>query len=693
MNTNNRILIVDDNPAIHADFKKILEAKESPESSLGDLFLAGEASSSTGCDYQLTSAHQGKEGVKIAADAFASDEPFALAFVDMRMPPGWDGLKTIKELWKTDNKLQIVICTAYSDHSWRDLQNELGKTDNLLILKKPFDSAEVSQMAVALTEKWRLQRELESALEQALVANEAKSRFVATMSHELRTPLNGMLGMAQLLATTELTDQQNSYLSACRTSGESLLNVIGDILDFSKIEAGHLELELVSTDLFDLLEGVTQSVGTGLIKTRPEVDLTCFVDPTIPANVIADVGKLRQVLFNFIGNAAKFTETGSIAVAAKANSVTESDVSITFTIRDTGIGISKTQLETIFEPFHQADNSLTRRHEGTGLGLSICRKFLKLMGADSIGVNSNVDEGSEFSFTLSFDRSDVHDNTQSIRAQREGTIVGTVGLSRAVESNINKLLRGCGWQVEPIFMQRSDDPIPDLSNNEFIFVDYGDDVGVLQSFLSRIEQCKTHPSLSIIPVATAGRELDEQKLQKLGLSTLLTKPISQSHVFRALQIENACSNLAGQPTTFQGTIPKPSQFGLDRPIRVLLVEDNEINQMFAESLFDAANFEFATSSNGKHAIDLLQHDDDFDIIFMDCQMPEMDGFEATSAITQMAIAGQIKTIPIVALTANAVSETKAKCFEVGMTEYLTKPFVIEDLFDVVKRCLDASYSI
>ena len=350
MNSNNRILVVDDNPAIHSDFKKILTPKKNLDSSAVDLFLGTETTSEVQCNYELTSAFQGLHGVEAAAQAIENGEPFAMAFVDMRMPPGLDGLETIKRLWQFDKSIQIVICTAFSDISWQDLQNELGKTDSLLILKKPFDSAEVNQLAVALTEKWRLQKDLKSALQRALIASEAKSRFVATMSHELRTPLNGVLGMTRLLEATDLTDQQRSYLNACRTSGESLQNVIGNILDFSKIEAGKSCLDPTPTNLLDLLEGVAQSVAVDLMKSRPDVDLTCSVDPEVPL-ISADEGKLQQLFFNLVGNAAKFTESGSIAISAHTKSATKDQTEIEFSIRDTGIGIAPNQLKTIFEPF------------------------------------------------------------------------------------------------------------------------------------------------------------------------------------------------------------------------------------------------------------------------------------------------------------------------------------------------------
>lgn len=691
MATNKRILIIDDNRNIHEDYRKILVDSPHLAQRLGD-FMDEVTLENSGTAYELTSAYQGQQGVDLAEQALTNGEPFAMAFVDMRMPPGLNGVETVKQLWKIDQQLQIVICTAYSDHTWQELQDELGRTDNLLILKKPFDNAEVRQIAVSLTEKRCLQLRLESALEQATIANTAKSHFVATMSHELRTPLNGLLGMTQLLAATDLTDQQKTYLNACRTSGESLLSVIGGILDFSKIEAGHLDLSLSTANLFDLLEGVTQSAGMDLLKTQRPVDLTCFVDPSIPSEVIADQGKLRQLMFNIVGNAVKFTEEGSIAVSAIANSVTESEVSITFNVCDTGIGIPDSRLANIFEPFKQADNSATRKYEGAGLGLSICSQFVKMMGGDTIEVETELGEGSQFSFTLTFDIPEHSDSLLPLHIQND-LVVGTVGLTRAVQQNIQAMLANSGATTAPIYIRRSSDPLPDLSNHDFLIVDYNDDPNLLRSTLARIAQCQVKSTLTIVPIATAGRELPKSELDCLELETVLVKPISQTQFLQTLKIANRKSatqqNGAGQQHQANlASEPKARESKLDRQIRVLLVEDNEINQIFAENLFQAADFQFATCSDGKEAVDLLQQDDNFDIILMDCHMPVMDGLEATSIITRMADEGQIKQIPIVALTANAVSTIKEDCLKAGMKDYLTKPFVIEDLHKVIDQCLE-----
>ncbi|MEM7457792.1 MAG: response regulator, partial [Planctomycetota bacterium] len=684
MEFNNRILFIDDTPAIHSDYRKILEAPEKQDSDPADLFLGIQAQTAVeSITYDLVSAYQGREGVELARQACEEGRPMAVAFVDMRMPPGWDGLKTIQELWKVDPQLQIVICTAYSDHSWQDLQLELGRTDNLLILKKPFDSAEVNQLVVALTEKWRLQRELETALDGALAANEAKTRFVATMSHELRTPLNGILGMTRLLEATELTSRQRSYLSACRTSGESLLNVIGDILDFSKIEAGQSGLSVEETNLFDLVEGVIQSVGSSLAKNKPEVDLTGFVDPRIPVQMIADAGKLQQLMFNLVGNSVKFTEEGSISVSAHAKSVTGKSATVEFFVRDTGIGISAEEREAIFQPFSQADSSNTRKYEGTGLGLNICLEFVKLMGGERIDVDSTVGAGTEFSFVLDFELPEGAETREPPQDLETPLIVGALGLSSALAGNFGELLRAVGGDLRVLDV----DSTCDLTNFSAVVIDFHDNADHLRLFHDKIRNCRGGSDIRIVPVVTAGSELNDEQTDGLKLENALSKPVCQSRFFHALRLKSLASGHAEKRYSYTDSIPLAREYGLDRPIRLLVVEDNAINRMFAEDLFETANFYFKSCVNGREAIDAIAENDDYDLILMDCQMPVMDGFEASTTIKKWSADGRIKDIPIVAWTANAISTTREKCMNSGMVDYLSKPFEIEDLFGVIDRCL------
>ena len=672
---NNRILIIDDNPAIHKDFQKILGVESSSVESSAELFLGTSASTNSLPRYRLTSAFQGQEGAELLREAIENDDPFAMVFVDMRMPPGWDGLRTIKELWRIDDQVQIVICTAFCDHSWRDLQNELGKTDKLLILKKPFDSSEVSQLAVALTEKWRLQKELQMALQQAVIANEAKSDFVATMSHELRTPLNGILGMTQLLAGTELDARQRSFLEACQSSGESLLSVIGSILDFSKIEAGHLELDVAPTNLLNLIEGVIQSVGSCGANSKPHVDLICYVDPDIPESVIADAGKLRQLIFNLVGNSLKFTEHGNVSASARCKRVDDQKVLVEIKVEDSGIGISEDRLSQLFDAFSQVDTSAKRKYGGTGLGLYISQQLAKLMGGEIL-VESQLEVGSKFYFEIELDICNQQGVAQKFNIPPD-IKVATAGLSSKAHSGILEMLNQIQIDCEPVYLMRTDDPVRDLSEFDFLIFDCSNDPAKIKSALAKIKLCPKKSDLKIIPLCNADQELTEEQRIGLGFEQPLLKPICQSRVYRAFSINRENEESCKDDSTSSNTLQ------LDE--RILLVEDNEINQLYAENLFDALGIEYETCCNGLEAVKHLKIDDNFDLIFMDCQMPVMDGFEAATKITQMSAQGEIRNIPIVALTANAVAGTRERCIESGMLNHVTKPFTIDHITSNIER--------
>jgi signal transduction histidine kinase len=452
--SNRRILIVDDNPAIHEDFRKIL-CPSSPSQTLDEdeaVIFGRPAEDTPFIGFEVDSAFQGQEGLEKVNTAKSEGKPYALAFVDGRMPPGWDGVETIVNLWQSYPELQIVICTAYSDYSWEQIVKRVGQSDSLVILKKPFDNVEVLQLAHAMTRKWslnhqaraqlgqlgrlveertlelreanerlvRANQQLESAAEKAHrharaaeAASRSKSEFLANMSHEIRTPMNGVLGMTELLLETRLDAEQREYAETIRFSGQALVAILNDILDLSKIEAGKLTLESID---FDFRESVERSVKLHSQSARTKhLSLSVSVDPRIPISLKGDPVRLRQVLLNLIGNAIKFTEQGSVCVGVTLEDDCPDGSLVRVSVVDTGIGLTREQQAKLFRPFTQADGSVTRKFGGTGLGLAIARRLVEMMGGQ-LGVESTPGSGSTFWFTARFPKAVGSESQSNQRA-------------------------------------------------------------------------------------------------------------------------------------------------------------------------------------------------------------------------------------------------------------------------------------
>ena len=693
---NHRILIIDDNRAIHDDFRKILGGESEAGLDLqGDEAVLFDAAPVPFTRFEIDSAYQGEHGVEKASLAMAQGRPYALAFVDLRMPPGWDGVETISRLRTVDPNLQTVICTAHSDYSWSDIYQRLGHSDNLLILKKPFDNIEVVQLAHALGRKWlltrqaeakmadldlmvaertaalqaahrRIEREfnersraqeafrtifeagaigtalmdmggrfvavnrafeeqvglderriigknalevgalspetfetlrrelavrgffdasevvyqrpangvrtallwarvvriqgskrllgfsldisdrkrMEEDLQRTRVAAEsaakAKSEFLANMSHEIRTPLNGIIGFTQLALSTDLNADQRDYLETAESSANALLRIINDILDFSKIEAGRLDLERVAFSLRECVESAVRIVLPAAAEKR--LEFFSSVSPDVPDALLGDSMRLRQVLLNLLGNAVKFTAAGSISVGVSAVSLRERAAEMHFTVRDTGIGIPLEKRESIFLPFHQADGSMTRRYGGTGLGLAIATRLVEMAGG-RIWVESQEGAGSAFHFTVPFPL------------------------------------------AEP----------PQPRNS-----DYRESHGVASA-----------------------------------------------------------------------------------PLSILLVEDDEVSQAFVSALLAQHGHSVTLASSGPEALSLVERGS-FDLALMDVQMPGMDGLQTTAEIRKIesVMGGHIR---IVAVTAYAMKGDRERCLEAGMDAYLSKPFQACDLIACIDR--------
>lgn len=680
---NRRILIVDDNRTIHEDFRKVLVPPETSADALAEAeaFLFGQSATPVERHaFSVTSAYQGAEAVQKVEDAVREGVPYAMAFVDVRMPPGMDGVETTRRLWEIYPDMQIVICTAYSDYSWEKMIEALGHSDRLLILKKPFDPVEVLQLAHALTEKWRLTqlarkriedleslvgertRELVEARECALNASRHKSEFVAQMSHEIRTPMNGILGVAALLAGTTLTEEQSEYTSIIQNSAESLLTVINDILDLSKVEAGKLTLESVAFDLHNAIEECME-----MLTHRAEakgIDFGSLIHANVPVTVCGDPVRLRQVLTNFLGNAIKFTDRGHVFVEVD---VAGAGDSVRFDVVDTGIGIPADVQEQLFRNFVQADLATTRRYGGTGLGLAISRRLVEMMGG-TITVTSEPGKGSRFSFIIPFapDPHEEPDVPRRAGGQRILVVTQSV-LQRRIAG---EYLQSSGYACD--FVETSEMALAALRNAGS---------GVYQTVL--FEQTGGKSDALDVIVRDFGTSCQLIAMTPLknrhdaGTRTALLRPIRRRKLLDIVSPAGPCS------TTHREPLPmKPAHEGPLPSGTILVVEDNAVNQKVAVRMIRKLGYQCEVAGNGREAVELLSQRS-FTMVFMDCQMPEMDGFEATGAIRRME-EGKQHTI-VIAMTANAIHGDREACLGAGMDDYLAKPAKFEQLSAMIEK--------
>ncbi len=421
-NAYRRILVIDDNVAIHEDFRKILTKPTFLDDSLRKIEAAlfgSDVLDVAKSDFEIDFATQGREGLEMARQAQASGRPYAMAFVDGRMPPGWDGIESIKRLWRECPDLQVVLCTAYSDYSWQEIRRVLGESDSLLILKKPFDTVEVLQLAHALTRKWELARD-------AFRANKAKNDFLANMSHELRTPLNSIIGFSELLKEQhlgKLTQKQEKYVGYILKSGIHLLDLINDILDLSKVEAGKMALNPSRVNIEKILRESMVMIKESARKRALTMELS--VDDDLKGRLFAgDERKLKQIMYNLLSNAVKFSTEGcSVKVSAVSvplaemppknaavgfekvkefvdEQMAEHESLLAIRVADTGIGIAPENQERIFMDFEQIDSSYSKKEPGTGLGLSLSKKLVELHGGRIWVESEGVGKGSAFVFAI-----------------------------------------------------------------------------------------------------------------------------------------------------------------------------------------------------------------------------------------------------------------------------------------------------
>jgi len=733
---NNRVIVIDDNPAIHADVRKILCPKISEAASAVDALeaeLLGTSSSSLprpNANFSVDSAHQGREGLDLVRKAAESGAPYAMAFVDVRMPPGWDGVETTLELWKVVPDLQIVICTAYSDYSWDDMLAKLGSSDRLVILKKPFDTIEVLQLANALTEKWNLLQQtrahaaelearvqqrtselqaanstlqeeiaqrilmeidLKRAKETAESADRAKSAFLANMSHEIRTPMNGVIGMANLLLSTPLTAEQRDLAQTLCQSSEALLTIINDILDFSKIEAGRLVLETVDFDLAEHLELALDLNADA--ATRKGLELIMDIAPTVPARVRGDPVRLRQIVLNLIGNAVKFTLHGEVVLRVTLTDVQSGKNFLRFEVADTGIGIPAEVQEKLFEPFVQADSSTTRRFGGTGLGLAICKRLAELMYGE-IGVTSDPGTGSTFWFTIVLETAQDPATpitlAPSLLEDHHALIVDDNA------TNLKLLDHLCArWRMRHACADDATTAMVTLRRAvaegkpfDLVVLDHHMPQTDGLQLAEMIRADRSIPTPTLVLLTSRGERLPQAQMEAHGLAACELKPLHPDKLRGTLaRVLAATRHVHGAALTSASEVKPMSINSPDA--RILVAEDNAVNQKVTLLQLRSLGYTADLVTNGREAMEAIRRKP-YELVLMDAQMPELDGMEATRQIRAAQGAGNAqypRMLRIVAMTANAMAGDREACLGAGMDDYLAKPVKPDALRDILARYL------